>query len=559
MPAQTSVPIRLPGSFPSNVPHPSGYNASPLPPPTDYYVSRKELLEIVPDLGVMKSVPSAADDTVVLFDDKGQVKSSGVKLSDKADAETVETLVGEDKGKSARVIAKEEVNQLLGDNPDELYNTFEEVAGFIGEAKENYQAINNALSETAKTLTDVKATADSAAPLTTVQELQTIVETGYAKKSGVVKLYMAEDDPYGMNDLGYLGPTSPSELLAFSATVDVGDDEGNVIREGDSVYGTVGAEGFRVEREWVNPNNEYAKHGVYSQLDAGRLDISRTFFDDSYWVDAEESFSVGTAETPDGSLGIVLSFQGVDGGGGDFASAMTPRSIYVDSILGGLSNYGMSGYDGVSHIEFSQNGDIGYSYYNYEYGYEDYRYVNIEYIVQVADDYSMGYLYNLNSLEFSTNGSDEIRFYEYDWDSGIPNDRVIYLRDIYNSIYNSSGGSICFGDNYHSYDDTGTSAAFGLIDSNNDSIRAYFGTYGMEAHDTESLRSTMIAADQISTTSYTESGEWSASASIDCFGRVYASANIQTDGWVDAAEGITIGEAVLDQTSLQKLLALIVE
>lgn len=160
MPVQTPVPIRLPGSFPPNVPQPCGYNSSPLPPPADYYVSRKELLEIVPDLGVMKSVPSAANDTVVLFDDKGQVKSSGVKLSDKADTETVETLVGEDGGKSAREIAKEEVNQLLGEDPNELYDTFTEVSEFIGEAKQNYQAINNALSEEVTRATQSEAQID---------------------------------------------------------------------------------------------------------------------------------------------------------------------------------------------------------------------------------------------------------------------------------------------------------------------------------------------------------------------------------------------------------------
>lgn len=160
MPVQTPIPIRLPGSFPPNVPQPRGYNSSPLPPPADYYVSRKELLEIVPYLGVMKSVPSAANDTVVLFDDKGQVKSSGVKLSDKADTETVETLVGGDGGKSAREIAKEEVNQLLGEDPNELYDTFTEVSKFIGEAKQNYQAINNALSEEVTRATQSEAQID---------------------------------------------------------------------------------------------------------------------------------------------------------------------------------------------------------------------------------------------------------------------------------------------------------------------------------------------------------------------------------------------------------------
>ena len=160
MPVQTPVPIRLPGSFPPNVPQPSGHNSSPLPPPADYYVSRKELLEIAPDLGVMKSVPSAAAETVVLFDDKGQVKSSGVKLSDKADTETVETLVGEDGGKSARAIAKEEVKQLLGEDPNELYDTFTEVSEFIDEAKQNYQAINNALSEEVTRATQSEAQID---------------------------------------------------------------------------------------------------------------------------------------------------------------------------------------------------------------------------------------------------------------------------------------------------------------------------------------------------------------------------------------------------------------
>lgn len=381
--------------------------------------------------------------------------------------------------------------------------------------------------------------------------------TEYAKKSGVVKLYMDEDDPYVGNDLGDLGTSSPRELLAFTATVDVEDLKGNLIRSGDNVYGTVGADGFKVHREWAKPDDEYAKYGVYSKLDAGRLDIFRTFYEDEYyWVEARESFSVGTEETPDGGLGIVLRFQAAEEGRSEnFASAMTPGYIYADYICGGLNTYKERGYGGVQHIEFDQNADIGYSYYDDTFGCESSLTVDIQYIVQVADDYSTGSLENLSSIEFQPYGSNEIRFYEYDYKYDHFNDRVIYLSEIFNMVKRG----ICFGDNYHSYDDTGTSAAFGLIDSNNESICAYFGTYGMEANDNESRRYTMITSDQICTTSYTESGEWWASASIDPFGRVYASVNIQTDGWVDAAQGITIGDAVLDQESLQKLLALIAE
>ena len=432
---------------------------------------------------------------------------------------------------------------------DELSGTCSDVWMKADGAEELAEMANNT-ANTAKEMADAAYSPDNPPPTPDMKD--------YAKKSGVVKLYMAEDDPYVGNDLGDLGTTSPRELLAFNATVDVEDDEGNLVRSADNVNGTVGANGFIIEREWVNPNDASSKHGVYSRLDAGRLDIFRTFFDDSYWMDAEESFSVGTDETPDGSLGIVLRFQGVDGSGGGFASAMTTDSIYANAILGSLNN-SERGYDGVSHIEFSQYGDIGYSFYNDVFGVDDYMGVNVQEIIQVAYDYSSRYLYNLDGLEFS-DGYSEIRFYEYDWESGLKNDRVIYLNDIYNSIYNSSsGGCICFGDNYHSYDDTGTTAAFGLINSIDNSEWACFGTYGMEAGDDESHRYMMVTSDMVSATSYTESGEWWASASIDAYGSVYASVNIQTDGWVDAAQGITIGEAVLNQESLQKLLALIAE
>lgn len=491
MPAQTSVPIRLPGSFPSNVPHPSGYNASPLPPPTDYYVSRKELLEVAPDLGVMKSVPSATADTVVLFDDKGQVKSSGIKLSDKADTETVKTLVGEDKGKSARDIAKEEVNQLLGDNPDEFYNTFEEVAGFIDEAKENYQAINNALSETAKTLTDVKATADSTAnevtsvaeELTTkassatVQELQTKVETEYAKKSNVVKLHSTDEGTFAQNDLGDLGATLPRELFDFTATVDAVDEEGNVVRLNDQVHGAVGADGFMVRCDWGDLEGTSTGQGTYSHLGAGSLDIYQKSFDENYPNKIKESFSVCKGETTGGGFGIVVRTMDEEGDGTFCAAAMTSAALYVDYIYGGLTDYNDLGHNGVAHIEFSPMADIGY---RHDYGtQQEYYSADIESIVQTARDYSSGGLNNLQYMSFYPGSMNEIMFYmgNSDYDS-----RTIRLDDVYTAVYENNYGSIQFGDNYYDAHTDYGADAFSLVDTFDYQTHTSFGAFGVSVH-----------------------------------------------------------------------------
>lgn len=397
---------------------------------------------------------------------------------------------------------------------------FSDIRMQASDAKELAEQANITATE-AKEMANSAYSPDNPPPTPDMEE--------YAKKSGVVKLYMAEDEPYADNDLGDLGTSSPRELLSFIATVDVEDEEGNLVRSADNVSGTVGADGFIIEREWANPSDASATYGVYSQLDAGHLEVSRIFYDDYYWMDAEEYFSVFNGEIlPDGKSGIVLGFETLNGEVSS-ASAMSSTTLYVNGICGGLTEpteaNNMRGYGGVQSIEFDINNElfcedsISGTYYG----------ASIQAITTVAGDYYDGWLYNLSYIEFQPYGSNEIHFYEYDEEYAQYNDRSIYLQDVYNAIYGGIGGSICFGDNYHDMNSEYGSAAFSIIDSDNNAICAYFGSYGMEAND-ESGNHLSVMPHMISTT-----------------------------GYLETSMGLQIGDYLLDAEKLQKLLALIAE
>ena len=73
------VATRLPGSYPGMVPQPYGYNSSPLQPPTDYYVTRKEVKELLESLELSNDtpkVPGATPGSIAVFGDGGEIVDS---------------------------------------------------------------------------------------------------------------------------------------------------------------------------------------------------------------------------------------------------------------------------------------------------------------------------------------------------------------------------------------------------------------------------------------------------------------------------------------------------
>lgn len=112
------VPTILPGSYPSKVTQPDGYNPSPLPPPTDYYVSKKEVID-----NFLKRNPSVLEDTIPTFDSEGQLKSS---------SKTIEGLINE-------------ITAKVTDGATEAYDTLKEIETYINEDKSGTAAILKAL------------------------------------------------------------------------------------------------------------------------------------------------------------------------------------------------------------------------------------------------------------------------------------------------------------------------------------------------------------------------------------------------------------------------------
>lgn len=122
-----TIPIQLPGSYPGNVPQPRGHNPSPLPPPTDYYVTRKEVRDLLakyPIETLMKLVENATEGNLVTLGADGQVIDSQVNIS------ALTTIIGNDSGKSARTIATEEVSKIVDGAPEAL-DTLKEAADII--------------------------------------------------------------------------------------------------------------------------------------------------------------------------------------------------------------------------------------------------------------------------------------------------------------------------------------------------------------------------------------------------------------------------------------------
>jgi hypothetical protein len=108
------VPTILPGSYPSKVTQPDGYNPSPLPPPSDYYVSKKEILD-----NFLKRNPSVPKDTIPTFDSDGQLKSS---------SKTIKGLINE-------------ITAKVTDGATEAYDTLKEIEAYITEDKSGTAAI----------------------------------------------------------------------------------------------------------------------------------------------------------------------------------------------------------------------------------------------------------------------------------------------------------------------------------------------------------------------------------------------------------------------------------
>lgn len=135
-----SVATRLPGSYPGVVPQPYGYNPSPLQPPTDYYVTRKEVKELLETLdmtNVMHKVPGATEGSIAVFDKDGGLKDSKTLLdalretlsSDAAAiAKIMEILTSRDE---ASRISALEIKEMLDNMPNPNDMTQGEKTDFI--------------------------------------------------------------------------------------------------------------------------------------------------------------------------------------------------------------------------------------------------------------------------------------------------------------------------------------------------------------------------------------------------------------------------------------------
>lgn len=123
------VPTILPGSYPSKVTQPDGYNPSPLPPPSDYYVSKKEILD-----NFLKRNPSVPKDTIPTFDSEGQLKSS---------SKTIEGLINE-------------ITAKVTDGATEAYDTLKEIEAYITEDKSGTAAIIKDLGNLGSRVTNLE-------------------------------------------------------------------------------------------------------------------------------------------------------------------------------------------------------------------------------------------------------------------------------------------------------------------------------------------------------------------------------------------------------------------
>lgn len=146
------VPTILPGSYPSKVTQPDGYNPSPLPPPSDYYISKKEILD-----KFLKRNPSVPKDTIPTFDSDGQLKSS---------SKTIEGLI-------------DEITAKVTDGATEAYDTLKEIEAYITEDKSGTAAIIKAL-ETKATKSELAAKQDKLTAGTNI----IITEDGTISASG---------------------------------------------------------------------------------------------------------------------------------------------------------------------------------------------------------------------------------------------------------------------------------------------------------------------------------------------------------------------------------------
>lgn len=128
------VATRLPGSYPGTVPQPNGYNPSPIQPPTDYYVTRKEVKELLESFNLpnlddyLKKNPEATEGSIAVFDKDGGLKDSKTLIealretlsSDTAAiAKIMEILTSRDEASRASAL---EIKEMLDNmpNPDDM-------------------------------------------------------------------------------------------------------------------------------------------------------------------------------------------------------------------------------------------------------------------------------------------------------------------------------------------------------------------------------------------------------------------------------------------------------
>lgn len=133
------IPIRVPNSFPNRVPQPYGYNPSPLQPPADYYVTRKEVKELLESV----NLPNPGD------------PSQTDKFATREWVKDTTGLQGTDDGKTVREVAAEETAKIV-DGAPAAFDTLKEVANWIQDDTTGAAAMAAAIAKNTAAVDELK-------------------------------------------------------------------------------------------------------------------------------------------------------------------------------------------------------------------------------------------------------------------------------------------------------------------------------------------------------------------------------------------------------------------
>lgn len=127
----------------------------------------------------------------------------------------IDTLVGDDSGKSARAIATEEVAKVVNNAPEDL-NTLKEIADYIASDKTNAATINNKLAAHDSVLAGIGGEDEPATVIAAIEAAQYVLPGATAEVLGGIKSAADIDGEVAINKVYVDAVTNVAEVKAFS-------------------------------------------------------------------------------------------------------------------------------------------------------------------------------------------------------------------------------------------------------------------------------------------------------------------------------------------------------